>query len=191
MLAWMFDPSLIEPTTIRPLSRKEYDRMVDLGFFDEDEHVELLEGVLVQMSPHGGQHAAIVQRLTKELALAIDVSLAVRTQLPLAAGDFSEPEPDIAVVRDMGRSCEHPTEAFLVIEVTGPKNKHDRITKLAIYAKARVPEYWIVHVPTMTVEVYTQPSGKRYKRKQVLRDGDILRPTKLRGVTTAVADLPR
>jgi hypothetical protein len=38
---------------LRPLRRVEYERMVELGMF-EDEKIELLRGVLVQMSPIGG-----------------------------------------------------------------------------------------------------------------------------------------
>jgi Uma2 family endonuclease len=191
MLSAMVDPSLISADTIRPLSRTEYERMVELGFFREDEHVELLEGVLVKMSPQGWLHAAVVQRLTKLLSRAIDDSLAVRTGLPFAATDCSEPEPDLAVVRDDPALREHPSEVLLIIEVSNTSLDIDRTAKLATYAKARVPEYWVVDVNAMTVEVYTDPSRSRYARKQTLRDGDMLRPTLLPGIEIAVADLPR
>jgi Uma2 family endonuclease len=185
------DPSLVSADTIRPLSRKEYDRMAELGFFDHDPHVELLEGVLVRMSPQGEHHAVIVTRLLKLLARAIDDSLAVRPALPFVAGPYSEPEPDLAVVRDDSTLRAHPSEALLLIEVSNTSLRYDRTAKLAAYAKACVPEYWIVDVNAMTVEVYTEPKGKRYLRSQVLRDGDVLRPTLLPGIAIAIADLPR
>jgi Uma2 family endonuclease len=191
MLSAMVDPSLLSADTIRPLSRIEYERMVELGFFHEDEHVELLEGVLVKMSPQGWLHAAVVQRLTKLLSRAIDDSLAVRTGLPFAAADCSEPEPDLAIVRDDPTLREHPSEVLLIIEVSNTSLDIDRTAKLATYAKAAVPEYWIVDVNAMTVEVYTEPSRSRYARKLTLRDGDVLRPTLLLGIEIAVADLPR
>ena len=191
MLSSMVDPTLLTAATIRPISREEYDRMVDLGFFDEDEHVELLEGVLVKMSPQGWQHAAVIQRLSKILARKIDESLAVRTQLPFAAGAYSEPEPDLAIVVDAPKSREHPNRLLLVIEVAGDSLETDRQAKGAIYARARVPEYWIVDLEAMCVEVYTRPKRGRYERKQVLRDGDVLRPTQLAGIEIAVSDLPR
>jgi Uma2 family endonuclease len=191
MLSSMVDPSLLSADTIRPLSRVEYERMVELGFFDGDERVELLEGVLVRMSPQGWLHAAVVQWLTKVLSRAIDDSLAVRTGLPLAAGAFAEPEPDLAVVRDDQSLREHPSEVLLVIEVSNTSLEIDRTTKLATYAKARVPEYWIIDVSTTTVEVYSDPKGNRFRSKQVMRDGDVLRPTLLPGIEIAIADLPR
>ena len=163
------DPSLLSADTIRPLSRKEYDRMVELGFFDHDPHVELLE----------------------VLARALDDSLAVRPGLPFAASPYSEPEPDLAVVRDDPSSLAHPTEVLLLIEVSNTSLRYDRTAKLVAYAKALVPEYWVVDVNAMTVEVFTEPKGKRFLRSQLLRDGDVLRPTLLPGIAIAVADLPR
>ena len=187
----VIDPSLLSADKIRPLTRLEYERMVELGFFDEDEHIELLEGVLVKMSPQGWQHAAVIQRISKVLSRGIDDALAVRTQLPFAATTYSEPEPDIAVVRDDRASRAHPREALLIVEVAGDSLARDRDAKLSAYARARVPEYWIVNVEAMIVEVYTRPARARYARKQVLRDGDVLRPVKLPGIEIAVADLPR
>lgn len=192
MLSTMeIDPSLLSPDRIRPLSRVEYDRMVELGFFDEDEHIELLEGLLVKMSPQGWQHAAAIQRISKVLSRGIDESLAVRTQLPFAAGSYSEPEPDIVVVRDDRTARDHPSAALLIVEVSGDSIEDDRETKLAAYARAKVPEYWIVDLEHMTVEVYTKPTRSRYARKRLLRDGDVLRPTLLPGIEIAVSELPR
>jgi Uma2 family endonuclease len=191
LLPMDIDPSLLSPDTIRPLSRKEYDRMVELGFFDHDPHVELLEGVLVRMSPQGEHHAAMITRLLKVLARALDDSLAVRPGLPFAAGPYSEPEPDLAVVRDDPTSLAHPSEVLLLIEVSNASLHYDRSAKLAAYAKARVPEYWIVDVNAMTVEVFTEPKGNRFLRSHVFRDGDVLRPTLLPDIAIAVADLPR
>ncbi len=63
--------------------------------------------------------------------------------------------------------------------------------KLQIYAQAGIPEYWIVDVTTMTVEVYTQPTAHGYASVARLGDGDVLRPTQLSGVELPVAELPR
>src|SRR5437879_3175316 len=81
----------------RPLKRVEYDRLVQTGML-RDEHVELLYGSIVQMSPIGAPHSGTVQRLTELLVLALHGRAAVRVQLPFAASDASEPEPDVAVV---------------------------------------------------------------------------------------------
>jgi Uma2 family endonuclease len=190
LLPMDIDPSLLSPDRIRPLSRAEYDRMVELGFFDEDEHVELLEGVLVQMSPQGGPHAGVIEWLSDLLTRSLDTSLVVRTQMPIVAGDYSEPEPDIAVVRRAAKiRRDHPSEAFLVVEVTNEPDRKAQAAKVGIYAKATVPEYWIIDLENRCIEVYTKPSRGRYTRTEVLRAGDTLRPTQLAGIEIAVADV--
>lgn len=190
MLPAMVDTSLIELENIRPLSRKEYDRLVELGFFDEDPHVELLEGVLVKMSPQGGPHSTTVSWLTTKLARLLPERYAVRPGCPFAASDWSEPEPDLAIIEADWTKREHPTEVLLLVEVSVSSLRMDRITKLTIYAKAGVPEYWVVDVNAGTVEVYTEPRGRTFHSKQVLHAGDVLRPTLLSDIAIPVADIP-
>jgi Uma2 family endonuclease len=189
--AMVVDPTKLSGGKIRPLSRREYERMVELGFFDEDERIELLEGVLVQMSPQGWHHMAVTQRLAKLLYRAVDDSLIVRTQMPFAATDYSEPEPDISVVVDDETTREHPKRALLIIEVANDSLDTDLNRKRAAYARARVPEYWVVDLERMVVHVFIKPVRGRYMRKQLLREGDVLRPTKLPGVEIPVSKLPR
>jgi Uma2 family endonuclease len=153
----------------------EYDRMVELGFFDADERVELLDGVLVQVSPHGACARYVVRRAA---------------QVPFAASEWSEPEPDIAVVRNDPDQRDHPSEVLLLVEISDSTLRYDRKVKQPIYANAHVPEYWIVNVDDQVVEVFTQPRDGRFERQQVLRSGDVLRPALLEGVAIAVADLP-
>ena len=92
MVSTAFDPSLIEPERLRPLSRREYDRLVDLGWF-EDEPIELLRGMLVTMSPQKWPHAAAVAFLNEQLVLQLAGRYAVRPQLPFARGDAAGPGP--------------------------------------------------------------------------------------------------
>src|SRR5450631_1217800 len=100
---------------IRPLRRVEYDQLVALGAF-QDERIELLDGALVAMSPIGAPHSSAVQKLTRLLVLALVGCAEVRPQLPFAALEFSEPEPDLAVVPLGDYDTEHPAQAHLVIE---------------------------------------------------------------------------
>jgi hypothetical protein len=85
------------PDNIRPLRRVEYEKLVEHGAF-VDERLELVEGLLVPMSPIGPSHGSSVQKLTHVLVVALDGRAGVRVQLPFAALDTSEPEPDVAVV---------------------------------------------------------------------------------------------
>lgn len=172
---------------VRPLKRKEYDRLVELGAF-EDEKIELLRGMLVPMSPQDYEHGDIITRLTMLLAPALVGKALVRVQLPLAVTDDSEPEPDIAVVSEPGRRS-HPSKALLVIEVSGSTLKKDRGLKLELYAEAGVPEYWIVDVAKKTIEVHTGPSKQGYRRTVSYRRGAVIAPVKLRGLKIKVAQI--
>jgi Uma2 family endonuclease len=190
MVAAAFDPPFIESQPIRLLSRREYDRLVDLGWF-VDEPIELLRGVLVTMSPQGWPHASAISFFNEQLVLQLAGRHGVRPQLPFAADDWSEPEPDLAVVRKDPSLRGHPSEALLVVEIADSSLALDRGLKRTIYAEVGIPEYWIVDVNGRTVEVHTRPDGGYYSRAQILRDGDVLRPTLLPGVMICVADIPR
>lgn len=190
MVAAAFDPPFIESQPLRLLSRREYDRLVDHGWF-VDESIELLRGVLVTMSPQGRAHASAIEFFNEQLVLQLAGSHGVRPQLPFAADDWSEPEPDLAVVRKDPILRDHPSEALLVVEIADSSLAIDRGLKRTIYAEVGIPEYWIVDVNGRTVEVHTRPDGGYYSRVQILRDGDVLRPTLLPEVAIWVAEIPR
>jgi Uma2 family endonuclease len=151
-------PADLEPDRVRPLLRVEYDRLVESGAF-EDERVELLEGMLVTMTPQDAAHAYTVQRLAELLAVALHGRAAVRVQSPLALADDSEPEPDIAVVPIRDYSAHHPTEAHLVVEVATTSARRDRFVKAPLYARAGIPEYWIVDVKSRALRVCRGPAN--------------------------------
>jgi Uma2 family endonuclease len=184
------DPALVAPQPLRPMSRAEYDRLVELGWF-AGEKLQLLRGMLVTMSPQYWPHAAAVAFLNEQLVLQLAGRYAVRPQLPFAADDWSEPEPDLAVAtKDPARRA-HPSELLLVVEVADSSLRIDRGLKRTIYAEAAVPEYWIVDVTAMTVEVCTLPVAGAYTSVQLLRDGDVARPTLLPEVAIPIASIPR
>lgn len=191
MLAGMHELELV-PDGIRPISRKEFDQMVHAGIFDDsDEHVELLAGMLVTMSPHDPAPSRVVEWLTRELTYRLYGTHRVRCQLPFAASEWSEPEPDVGVFAlEQPLEGDHPSASVLLIEVSHTTLKHDRL-KRVVYAAAGVPEYWIVRVKDMTVEVYTDPRSDGYATCRVWRDGDVVRPTTIPDLEIAVADLPR
>lgn len=192
MLQSVLDLDDIKPDGLRPLRRREYDELVDLGVFD-DEKIELLRGVLVTMSPQGSPHARMVVWLNRRLIMALDPTWEVRPGLPYAASDDSEPEPDLLVTRDDPTREDHPSSALLVIEVSNSSLRKDRRIKLPIYAEAGVPEYWIVDVSQpdqVSVEVHTEPTADGYATSTTLRDGDVLRPRHV-PIEIAVGDLPR
>lgn len=147
--------------------------MLEIGLFS-DEHVELLEGAIVQMSPHGPDHDDTVTRLTKRLILGLGDRADVRPQCAFATSD-SEPEPDIAVVPSGSYRTQHPSEAFLVVEVARSSLAKDRGPKARIYAAAAVPEYWIVNIPERQIEVHRDARDGKFTRIEILREGQTLR----------------
>jgi len=147
---------------LRPIRRAEYDRMVRLGMFRQ-EKIELLYGRLVFMSPHGEPHAYSITRLTKLLVRALGDRADVRVQLPFAASDDSEPEPDVAIVPPGDYLHEHPRSALLVIEVADSSLQEDRRLKGALYAASGVPEYWIVNLVDRVIEVHRRPTDGTYE----------------------------
>jgi Uma2 family endonuclease len=181
---------LIASERVRPLRRLEYERMVDEGFFG-DEHIELLDGVIIEMTPQGTRHAATVQRLTDRLAAALGARASLRVQLPFAASETSEPEPDLAVVPPGDYDLSHPAQALLVIEVADSSLSKDRQVKAAIYAAAGIPEYWLVDLATGVIEVRKQPTGDGYAQARSARAGDRVRLRALPDVEIAVSDIVR
>jgi Uma2 family endonuclease len=182
---------LVATERLRPLRRVEYERLGEEGFFDEDDRVELLEGVIVQMSPRGTRHDGALERLNRLFVLALADRAAVRPQLAYAASDISEPEPDLAVVPRGDHDREHPSQAFLLIEVADSSLAKDRRIKTRIYAAAAVPEYWVVDVNAGTIEVRTQPTGDGYGQLRTARPGETIRLQAFPDVEIAVSDVLR
>lgn len=184
----MMHADAIESRSLRPLLRTEYERLVELGCF-EDERLELLNGFLVRMSPQKAPHATAVSKLTELLVPACLGRARVRIQLPLIAGDDSEPEPDAAIV-DLGDySEEHPATALLVIEVADSSLPKDREVKAPLYAAAGIPEYWIVNLDERCVEVCRDPFAGRYRTAFTVAPDDRVRCVALPQVDLLVADL--
>ncbi len=178
-----------EPTR---MTVERYLGLVEAGVLSEDDRVELLEGVVVAMTPHNPPHAAGVARAYETLRVAIGTRAHVRSQLSLVLGR-SVPEPDLAVVpgsvADYDRS--HPTTALLVIEVADASLKQDRISKAAIYAAAGIPEYWIVNLRDAAVEVMRDPNRDeaRYRSARSFSRGQRLALVALPGATVDVSEL--
>lgn len=181
----MLDPQELAPEAPRPITRGEYDRLVALGFF-ENESVELLYGVLVRMTPQDPPHSSVVQKLTALLVPPLAPRADVRIQLPFAASADSEPEPDVAVVQRGDYRSAHPTEAWLVIEVASSSRQKDRGVKARLYAECGVEEYWIVDVLGRTVEVHRSPEGGAYASREVRRAGETVAPARFPDVSIAV-----
>ena len=157
---------------------EEYFRLVEAGVLGPDDRVELLDGVIVGVSPQNPRHASALRRAQLALEAVIGGRAVLSIQLPLLTGVYSVPEPDLAVLP--GRASDydrtHPTKALLVVEIAESSIAQDRLTKAAIYAAAEIPEYWIVNLRDDCVEVLQDPDGRArcYRQwRSVGRDGVI------------------
>ncbi len=171
----MLDPDLIAPERPLRFTRAQYDAIVVAGLLG-DLRVELLEGVVVSMSPNDPAHASPIQLLGAILVPALAARASVRIQLPLIAVDESEPEPDVAVVPLGDYAKEHPASAFLVVEVAGSSLRKDRLVKGPLYARSGVREYWLVDVKAKVVEVHRGPTQDGWASITRHGVGESLRP---------------
>jgi Uma2 family endonuclease len=175
-------------SSLRPLRRAEYDRLVELGAF-ADEHIELLHGQLIQMSPQGTLHAYVIGQLTQILVPRLLGRALVRVQMPLAVSDISEPEPDVALVDPRPHLADHPQSAFLVVEVAGDSLRKDRTVKARLYAECGVPEYWLVDVEAGVVEVRRGPGARGYRRTTRHGHEETLRLLRFSDVEVVLAEV--
>ncbi len=164
--------------TRKRFTTQEYEQIIAAGVITEDDRVELLDGEIVEMSPIGPSHSGIVLRLTELLYELRSPQIMVRVQDPVRLNRFSEPQPDISVVQRRSdyytNSHPEPEDILLLIEVAESSLSYDRELKLPLYARAGIPEVWIVAPLEQMVEVYRSPKGAGYRDKQQLRRGEIL-----------------
>ncbi len=178
------------PSPIRPLRRVEYDQLVALGTFD-GERVELIAGELRRMSPIGAPHASTVDRLTKLFVLALADRAWVRVQGSFAAGDLSQPEPDLSILPLGDYDSAHPQVAHLIVEVADSSLRYDRGEKAALYAECGVVEYWVVNLVERVVEVHREPHGGGYEQVVAYPKGTRLRLLAFPDLELAVDDILR
>jgi Uma2 family endonuclease len=185
-----------EPQVLR-WSRRDYNQMARVGLL-ADKHVELIEGQVIVMSPMGSLHATTVALAAKVVEPLFGPSYFVRWQMPLAIGPFSEPEPDIALIKDAIRdyATDHPTTAALIIEVADTSLSYDWETKGSLYAKAGIADYWIINLVDHRLEVYRQPAvdegtayGYRYAQQNIFTGSDAVSPLEISGSSLIVSDL--
>ena len=160
---------------------ERYHQMINGGFLNEYDRVELLFGKLVSISPVGINHRRtvnkIMRRLTEEFP---ESSHYIDVQNPVTLTDDSEPEPDLYVALGPSKryAQRHPqaSDLLLVIEVSDSTLQYDRTAKQLSYALSAVSEYWIINLYEKQVERYTdpQPAEGTYADLQVFKRGDTI-----------------
>lgn len=144
------------------LSVQQYHQMIDAGILTTDAPIELLEGWLVHKMPKTPTHRITTKLVRKALAKLTPSGYSVDSLEAITLED-SEPEPDVVVVRGKPRSADDrpPTaqDIELVVEIADSTLERDRTLKKRLYARAGIPQYWLVDLLELCIEVYTEPTG--------------------------------
>ena len=173
----------IPPVRTLRWTRARYDTAIRTGVIDEDDPVELLDGLLVVREPQSAPHVVVSVKVRRVLERTYRRGYHVRDHAPVALDDLSEPEPDIAVVagRPGDYLRDHPAKPVLVVEVAQSSLRKDRLRKGPLYARAGLPEYWIVNLVDGVLEIYREPfrapSGRwKYRSVRLLKRGATVTP---------------
>lgn len=168
----------------------EYERMGETGILVPDARVELIEGEIIEMSPIGSRHAACVKLLSRILNKQVGDKGIVSTQDPIRLSDFSEPQPDVAVLRfhaDYYRDGHpRPEDVLLVIEVADTTIDYDRRVKMPLYARAGIAEALIFNLSEDQVEYFSKPQAEGYREHSILKRGQQFSSAIVSGLTLDV-----
>jgi Uma2 family endonuclease len=160
----------------RLITVAEYDRMTELGFFNSDEKVELINGEIIKIMAKGTKHSSINDRVARFFYKNLDEKVIVRNQNPIVLNNFSEPEPDIVLAKQNASDYleKHPTpeDIFLIMEISDTTLYQDREAKSLMYARSGIKQYLILNVNDQTIEDYREPNFDGYEYKKTHRIGD-------------------
>jgi len=174
-------------------SVEDYYRMGAAGVFEGKGRVELVDGDVIAMSPMGSRHSGCVRATRDLLIAAFGPRALVFDHSPVRLGDDSEPEPDVAVVcpkaGEYRGSHSRPDDVFLLVEVMETSATYDRGVKLGLYARAGVPEVWLVDLVREALEVYRRPKDGGYTEARVAARGESVAPEVVPDAALSVDDI--
>jgi Uma2 family endonuclease len=177
----------------RLFSVNEFHQMAEAGVFGEHDRLELLDGEIVQMTPIGSRHAACVKRLNNWMAQRMPEGVIVGVQNPVVLSEGTEFYPDIVLLvrRSDFYSESHPApgDVLLAIGVADTTGDYDRRVKVPHYARAGVPEVWVVDLRARTIDVYRDAEGDRYREQRRVGRGEMLVVPGVRDQQIAVDDV--
>jgi Uma2 family endonuclease len=177
----------------RKITVHDYHEMGKAGILHEDDRVELIEGELVAMAPIGSEHNGGVAWLNRALIRAIGDRGIVLVQGSIRLDDQTEPQPDFSILRPRADFYRHahatPADVLFLVEIADSSLRYDRSIKRPLYARAGIPEYWIVDLVAGEVEVCRQPGKSDYADVKPAGRGAVIEPALLPGVAISVSDL--
>lgn len=164
----------------------DYHRMAEAGILAEDDRVELIEGEIVDMAPIGRRHQARLDRLADLFFGSLGRQAIIRIQGSVRLSERSEPEPDLVVLRRRADFYEHadagPEDVLLIVEVADSSLTHDRDVKVPLYARAGIPDVWLVDLNGARITVYRAPTPDGYREVRVVRGPERVSPQAFPGL---------
>jgi Uma2 family endonuclease len=170
-----------EPGAPHMFTVHDFEHMAEVGILHEDDRVELVEGDILEMAPIGSRHSACVQNLNRLLSRRVDTDqVSVRVQDAIRLDPETQPQPDIVLARfreDLYKYRQPGAdEIFLLIEVADSSLTYDRWVKLPMYARARVPEVWLIDLTSDSVHIFREPASDHYEEHHVAERAESLYP---------------
>ena len=166
------------PVRRRLFTAEEYHLLGEVGILRREDRVELVDGDIVLMSPIGTRHAACVDRLNVLLHRLFGDRAIVRVQGPVRLNPYSEPQPDLTVLKPRADfyASAHPKgdDIMLAIEAADTSPRYDREVKGRLYARAAIAEFWLIDLPNERIEVFSQPQADGYASSRLARRGERL-----------------
>jgi Uma2 family endonuclease len=175
------------------LSVHDYHRMGEAGILLPGTRIELIEGEIVDKVPIGSRHAAAVARLNGLFSRAAGQEALVWVQNPIRLGDYSEPEPDLALLkpRDDFYAAAHPKsgDVLLIVEVPDTSLRYDREIKIPLYARHGIPEVWLVDLEARVLTIYRRPADAGYDEERRIDSPKAFSPLCLPGAVIDLSNL--
>ncbi|OAI22166.1 Uma2 family endonuclease [Methylomonas koyamae] len=172
---------------------EEWHRMGEANVFDPENHLELIDGEILDMGPISPNHAGHRMRLTRRFNLLPDLPAIVGINHPIQLSAFSEPHADLALltpeIHDYTTCHPKAADVLLLIEVSDSTLRFDREQKRLLYATHLIPEYWIVNLIDNCLGIYRQPENGDYREQITLAKTDHINLVSLTEIQVRVADI--
>jgi len=161
-----------ELMTRHRLTVNDYHQMAETGILGPDDRVELIAGEVLDMSPIGSLHAAVVRAVARWLADSAGPTAIVAVQDPIRLDDSSEPQPDIALLRPRpdyyAAAHPGPADTLLIVEVAESSLAYDLGVKVPLYARHGIPEVWVIDAATRTTHRFRGPGPDGYAERVMI-----------------------
>ena len=185
---------VIEPrANLKYWTVQEYHRMSELGILDPSQRTELIAGQIILKTAKGTAHVITLQLLANSIQSQLNTTAFISTQDPIRLDNFSEPEPDLAIVKGsiLDYTQAHPgaEDIHLVIEVADSTLKQDCEVKDKLYARSSIVEYWVINIKNRQVQIFRDPTPTGYGSQLILTETHSVSPLAFPDINIAIASI--